>query len=204
MKQRFAILGMILCLALSACGGEPAAPTLSSADVGSTAQAAAFTMIAETQAAIPTATPLPPTATPSPTSLPTETQTSTPTVDPSLPTATFTFAPQSSAPTQQDDCNKILTVWQGPTVKFIIENETKPKGTIILSMYVTTNFGECGYIPVYSSTFNGPEGFYSAGAFVDGKKDFKVFGAFAIKGGSWSIIVRNEQIVAKGGCYPNC
>lgn len=204
MKRRIVILGTILLLALSACGGEQATPTLNSADVGATAQAAAFTMIAETQAAIPTNTSLPPTATATSTSLPTETPTSTPTVDPSLPTATFTLAPQSSAPTQQGDCNKILTAWQGPTVKFIIENETKPKGTIVLSMYVTTNFGECGYVPVYGNSFNGPEGFYSAGAFVDGKKDFKVFGAFAIKGGSWSIIVRNEEIVAKGGCYPNC
>lgn len=204
MKRRLVLLGMILSLALSACGGEPAAPTLSSADVGATAQAAAFTMIAETQAAVPTDTPPPPTATFTSTPLPTDTATSTPTVDPALPTATFTLAPQSSAPTQPNDCNKILTGWQGPTVKFIVENETKPKGTVVLSMYVTTNLGECGYIPVYGSSFNGPEGFYSAGAFVDGKKDFKVFGAFAISGGSWSIIVRNEQIVAKGGCYPNC
>jgi hypothetical protein len=171
--------------------------------VGATAQAAAFTMIAETQAAVPTVTSLPPTITASPTPLPTETATSTPTVDPSLPTATFTLAPQSSAPTQ-NNCNQILSAWQGPTVKFIVENETKPKGTIVLSMYVTTNFGECGFVPVYGSSFNGPEGFYSAGAYVTGKKDFKVFGAFAIKGGSWSIVVRNDVIVAKGGCYPNC
>lgn len=204
MNRRFVMFGMILCLALSACGGEPAAPTLSSADVGATAQAAAFTMIAETQAAIPTDTPLPPTATFTSAPLPTDTPTSTPTIDPSLPTATFTLAPQSSAPTQQSDCNKILSEWNVPTIKIIVSNETQPKGTLVLSLYVTTAQGECGFIPAYGGSFSGPEGYYSAAAFVDGKKDFKVFGGFLLTGGSWTIIVRNEQIIANGGCYPNC
>lgn len=194
---------MILCLALTACGGEPAAPTLSSADVGATAQAAAFTMIAETQASIPTDTPLPPTATFTSTPLPTDTPIPTATVDPSLPTATFTLAPQSSAPTQ-DPCNKILSQWEVPTLKILIANETQPKGNLVLSLYVTTALGECGFIPVTGGSFSAPEGYYSAAAYVDGEKDFKVFGGFLLTGGSWTIIVRNEQIVAKGGCYPNC
>jgi len=203
MKQRISILGMILCLVLSACGGEPAAPTLSSADVGATAQAAAFTMIAETQAAIPTNTPLPPTATFTSTPLPTETATSTPTLDPSLPTATFTLAPQASGPTQ-DPCNKILSQWEVPTIKIQVTNETQPQGSIVLSLYVTTALGECGFVPVTGGAFSGPAGYYSASAFVDGPKDFKVFGGFLLNGGSWRIIIRNETIVAKGGCYPNC
>ena len=57
---------------LSACGPEPE-PTMSAADVQGTAVAAAWTMVAETQAAIPTATPIPPTETPLPTALPTNT-----------------------------------------------------------------------------------------------------------------------------------
>lgn len=203
MKRRILIFGAILCLVLSACGGEPAAPTLSSADVGATAQAAAFTMIAQTQAAIPTDTPLPPTATFTSTPLPTETATFTPTVDPSLPTATFTLAPQSSGPTQ-DPCNKILTEWKVPTIKILVSNETQPQGNVVLSLYVTTALGECGFIPVTGGSFSGPEGYYSAAAYVDGKKDFKVFGGFPLTGGSWTVIIRNETIVAKGGCYPNC
>ena len=53
---------------LSACGPEPE-PTMSAEDVQGTAEAAAWTMVAETQAAIPTATPIPPTITSSPTSI---------------------------------------------------------------------------------------------------------------------------------------
>ncbi len=203
MTRKIFIVGMILCFALSACGGEPAAPTLSSADVGATAQAAALTMIANTQAAIPTNTPLPPTATFTSTPLPTETATSTPTVDPSLPTATFTLAPQSSGPTQ-DPCNQPLTQWKVPTLKILITNETQPQGKIILALSAKTAFGECGYLPVYGSSLSGPEGNYSAFAWVEGKKKFTVSGSFLLTGGSWTIIVRNDTIVAKGGCYPNC
>ena len=203
MTQKIIVFTLITALVLSACGAEQP-PTLSAAEVGGTAQAAAFTMVAETQLANPTNTPLPPTETASPTPSPTDTPTPSPTVDPLLPTATFTLAPQSSAPTQQDNCNKLLSAWEGPTARFIIENETRPRGTIVLSMYVVTELGECGYLAVYSNTFNGPIGQYSAGAFVDGRQDFKVFGGFRITQGSWSIVVRNDSILAKGGCYPNC
>ena len=203
MKRSIIVFGIILCFALTACGGQ-ATPTVSPEDIRSTAQAAAFTVVAQTLAAIPTDTLLPPTATATSTPLPTDTPTFTPTLDPSLPTATSTIAPQTAAPTKQDDCNKILTGWKVPTIKFIVENETQPKGTIVLSMYVVTDLGECGFVPVYGSSFLGPEGYYSAGALVTGKKDLKVFGAFRAKGGSWSVVVRNDVIVAKGGCYPNC
>ena len=203
MKQNILVYGIIGCLLLTACGAEQI-PTLNAADVQGTAQSAAFTMVAETQQAIPTEPPLPPTETASPTPSPTDTQPPSPTLDPSLPTATFTPAPQSSAPTQQDNCNKLLSAWQGPTVKFQVSNDTKPKGTIILSMYVVTDLGECGNIVAYDGTFSGPVGNYSAAAFVDGKKDFKVFGGFRINQGSWTIVIRNDSIVAKGGCYPNC
>ncbi|MFN8388004.1 MAG: hypothetical protein U0V48_14570 [Anaerolineales bacterium] len=203
MKQRLVIFGTILSLILSACGGEPAAPTLSSADIGATAQSAAFTMIAQTQAAVPTDTPLPPTATFTSTPLPTDTATFTPTVDPAIPTATFTLAAQSSGPTA-DPCNKVLSEWKVPTMKIKINNETQPSGKLVLSLFVKTAQGECGFIPVTGGTISGPEGYYSAAAFVDGEKDFKVFGGFLLTGGSWTIIVRNETIIAKGGCYPNC
>jgi len=203
MKQRLVIFGMILSLILSACGGEPAAPTLSSADIGATAQSAAFTMIAQTQAAVPTNTPLPPTETFTSTPLPTETATFTPTIDPLLPTATFTLAPQSSGPTQ-DPCNQLLSGWKVPTMKIKINNETQPKGKITLSLFVRTAHGECGFIPVNGGTVSGPEGYYSAYAWVDGEKDFTVSGGFLLNGGTWTVIVRNDTIVAKGGCYPNC
>jgi hypothetical protein len=85
-----------------------------------------------------------------------------------------------------------------------VENETQPRGTITLGLYVETALGECGYIPVYGNSASGPEGYYSAFAWVTGRRNFTVSGGFLLNGGSWSIVVRNETIVAKGGCYPNC
>jgi len=192
----------ILSLVLSACAGTPAAPTTSAEDVQATAVAAAFTVVAETQAAIPSNTPLPPTNTPEPTL----------TQDPSLaPTdapvliPTFTAQPvTSSSNTNGDPCNQPLTEWTGPTVNLSITNETNPQGTLVLSLYVVSDFGDCGYLYVYGGGASGPVGQYSAGAFVTGKQDFKVFGSFRITEGSWNIIVRNNSIVAKGGCYPKC
>jgi hypothetical protein len=203
MKQKVIVLGLILSLLLVACGAEQP-PTLSSADVGATAQSAAFTMVAQTRQALPTETSVPPTDTPTATPPPTDTPTSTPTIDPLLPTATFTLDPNVTATSQSNCYNKILTSWTVPTIKILVENETQPKGTIILSLYVETAFGECGNIPVYGGSTSGPEGYYSAFAWVEGKKNFTVSGGFLLNGGSWSIVVRNETIVAKGGCYPNC
>lgn len=207
MKHKFLALGVALSVALSACGGTApaAAPTLDSANVAATAQAAAFTMIAETQASIPTETTLPPTATFTATPLPTETATLEPTIDPLLPTATFTLAPQAAGPTK-DPCNKILSSWSVPTTKIQVTNETNAKASdIILSLYVTTSQGECGFIPATTGgSFSGPAGYYSAYAYVNGPKQFRTSGGFALNGGSWKIIIRKDTIVAKGGCYPNC
>ncbi len=189
-------------MVLGACAPEQA-PTLSAVDVAGTAQAAAFTMIAQTQEAIPTNTPLPPTETPTQTPLPTETASPTPTIDPLLPTATFTLDPNAPTPAQSN-CNQPLLSWQVPTLKILIENETQPKGKVTLALSVKTALNDCGYLPVYGTSVLGPEGYYSAFAWVDGKKDFQVSGGFLLTGGSWTIIVRNETIVAKGGCYPNC
>ncbi len=70
---KFQTVVVALAMILSACGAE-ATPAVNPIDVQNTAVAAAFTMVAETQAAIPTATPLPPTETPSPTPMPTDTE----------------------------------------------------------------------------------------------------------------------------------
>lgn len=191
------LMGVVLSLAASACAPQATA-TVNPLDIQHTAEAAAFTMIAQTEEAVPTATLVPPTETPTPTLTPI----TSPTSD-VIPTATRS---QSSGSTQ-DDCNKALTAWDGPTAKLNLANETKPKGTVTLSLYVVTELGECGYLSQQfesSGSLSGPVGQYSAGAFVDGKKDFKVFGGFRITQGSWTIVVRNESIVAQGGCFPNC
>lgn len=202
MKKHVLTLGLLLILLASACAPQ-AAPTMAPLDVQHTAEAAAFTMVAQTQESIPTSTAVPPTETASPTLPPTLTSLPSPTGDPALSTATLlpTSAPQQASGSTTDDCNKPLTAWDGPTANFSIFNETKPQGKIVLSLHVTTPRGECGYLTDLSS---GPVGAYSAGAFVDGEKDFKVFGGFVIQEGNWKIVVRNDKITAQGGCYPTC
>lgn len=205
MKQKALMLGALFIFLIGACAPQ-AAPTASSVDIQHTAEAAAFTMVAQTVEAVPTHTAVPPTETASPTPLPTLTLVPSPTVDPLLATATNmpglpTSVSQSADSSTQDNCNKALTAWAGPTVNFSIVNETKPQGKITLSLYVVTELGECGYLADLSK---GPVGQYSAGAFVDGKQSFKVFGGFRITTGNWKIAVRNDKIVAQGSCYPKC
>lgn len=172
-------------------------------------------MVAETQAAVPTFTPLPPTETAAPTLLPSSTPLPLPTS--STPGAsvtglpTLTQPPAQALPTSssggggnQDNCNQPLTAWQGPTANFNIANQTKPQGTIVLSMYVVTDLGQCGYLIITGDSFSGPIGQYSAGAFITGKKNLKAFGGFRITEGNWKIVVKNDSIDALGGCYPNC
>jgi hypothetical protein len=215
MKRNLSIVGVVLILLVSACTPQ-AAPTVNPLDIQHTAEAAAFTVVAQTQEAQPTNTQLPPTATLTQTPLPTLTAPPTQTTDPSLPTAPglptiaatsaatsiATAAPVvDSSGSTADACNKPLTSWKGDTATFTIKNETKPQGEIVLSLYVITPLGECGYL---TDTSKGPVGSYSAGAFVNGKKNFKVFGGFQIQEGNWKITIRNDKIIAMGSCYPNC
>jgi len=210
MKRNVLIIGVVLVLLVSACAPQ-AAPTANPVDVQHTAEAGAFTVVAETQAAIPTAPPVPPTDTPVPTALPTDTPPPLPTSSTpgALPTGIPTFTPQSlnastNTDNNQDICNQPLTGWQGPTANFAIANQTKPQGTIVLSMYVVTTMGQCGYLIITGDSFSGPIGQYSAGAFITGKQNFKAFGGFNITEGNWKIVVKNDSITALGGCYPNC
>jgi hypothetical protein len=202
MKIKTLCYTILLAVVGSSCTA-PAAPTLDPVAAQNTIVAAAFTFVAETQAAIPTSTPLPPTEIP--TQAPTETALPSPTLDALqlTPTGIPTFTAQSSSG-NDNSCNKPLVTWEGPSASFTTVNETSPRGKIILMMSVATKYGECGWLHIYSDSFSGPPGTYSAGAFVEGKKNFKVFGAFEIKGGGWKIIVRNDVIVAQGSCYPNC
>ena len=212
MNRNALIFGVVFCLLATACGAQ-ATPTANPVDIQHTAEAAAFTMVAQTQESQPSATPLPPTSTPIPTIV--ATNTPLPTLTPgglgtALPTAagitpaanipTFTAqASSGSSGSGQDPCNQPLTEWEGPTANFNIVNETKPQGTIVLSMYVVTELGQCGYLAIFGDSFSGPIGQYSAGAFVTGKQNLKVFGAFRITPGNWKITIRNENIVARGG-----
>lgn len=159
----------LLAVIVTACGGQPAEPTLSPEEVQGTAISAAFTMVAQTQAAIPTNTPLPPTETPSPTPLPTFTALPSPTPDFALlPTAT-----QAAAATGgEDNCLKPLNVAEaGPQSNVRFENMTS--GKVTLSLNLRTNlFGQCGAL-VYTIAKNQnlvvslPKGEYFAYAWIE-------------------------------------
>jgi hypothetical protein len=184
---------------------------MSPADVQGTAMAAALTMVAETQAALPTATLIPPTEAATTTPFPTNT------VPPlSLASPTQLIGPVAVLPTNtpvpasgsNDPCNQPLTTWEGESAQISLRNNTKPKGIVTASLYFTTSLGQCGYIGTQftnTTTLTVPVGTFSAGAFVDGPKDFKIFGGGTItRPGNYSLWFENESIILKAGCAPNC
>ena len=214
MKRNTLFLGVVFILLVSACAPR-ATPTANPVDIQHTAEAAAFTLVAETQAAVPTSTPVPPTETPSPTLPATSTPLPLPTsgTPGSSTTGVPSFTPQvqqalptssSGGGSTQDVCNQPLTSWQGPTANFSIANQSNPQGTIVLSMYVVTDLGQCGYLIISGDSFSGPIGNYSAGAFITGRQNFKAFGSFRITAGNWKVVVKNDSIDALGGCFPDC
>jgi hypothetical protein len=208
------IIFAIAALVLTACG-TPGTPTMSPADVQGTAMGAAMTMVAETQAAIPTATPLPPTELPTATPFPTNTVPplilATPTPGAQV-TQGFGFVPTNtpaSSSRSGDPCNQPLTSWSGESANVTLKNNTKPKGVVTASLYFnTTAFGDCGYISAQfdsSTTLTVPVGTFFAGAFVDGPKDFKIFGGGTIsRPGNYTLWFENNTITLKAGCAPNC
>ena len=143
MKQ-ITLFSLILMLAttISACGAQPV-PTINAADVQHTAEAAAFTMVAQTQEAMPTATPLPPTEIPTNTPLPTDTPAALPTV------ATLGATVPTSAPTNSntDPCaTRVLSYSpKGRDTIIRIANLTKAQVTVSVYLNETAGAGECGY-----------------------------------------------------------
>jgi len=137
----------MLALIISACGTRvpQATPTVDVVGIQSTMAAAAFTMVAETQSAIPTATPPPPTATPN--DLSADTPAPTDTFLP-LPSSAVTFTPVPNGNSGSGDpcVDKVLPAsLQGETVKIRINNSTK--ATLRISVYLnqTASQSVCGY-----------------------------------------------------------
>jgi hypothetical protein len=195
------IISIFMVVALAACGPTPE-PTMSPADVQGTAVAAAWTVVAMTQVAIPTATLIPPTETPSPTALPTFTPLPPPTSE-AFPTQSMfvgipTNPPVAGGPTA-DACNlPISNSAAGQKVKTRIIN--KSGGSVVLSLYLSkTLFGECGIYhfnidPKGSISVDLLEGSYYAGAFITGKQDTKAFGRFDLRGSSSTITITSDTI----------
>ena len=142
MKRYSTFAIVVIAMIISACGAEPA-PTVNPVDVQNTAVAAAFTMVAQTQAAMPTATPLPPTETPTETPAPTDTPVA-------LPTLNVTLTPTvaaSSGNSNADPCaNRVLgSSPKGRETVIRIVNTTKVAVTVSLYLNETASHGECGY-----------------------------------------------------------
>jgi hypothetical protein len=158
---------------LSACGPQ-GTPTLAPAEVEGTAISSAWTMVAMTQLALPTATPIPPTDIPSPTPPPTFTPLPLPTLDISAAVPTSTKS--------GDPCNKLLVVSSGARMtRFRLENDTK--APVTLSIFLNkTPFGDCGYRGYNLSItakdqIDFPQGCYYFFAIInDPKKPAKAFG----------------------------
>ena len=142
--KSFSVLTLVLMIALSTsgCGAKATPPpTVNPLDLQSTIVAAAFTVVAETQAAIPTATPIPPTPTFTDTPVPTNTI-------PPLPASGVTLTPVPNGNSGGGDpcVNKVLpAVLQGETVKIRINNSTKAALAISVYLNQTVPQSVCGY-----------------------------------------------------------
>ena len=199
--KRFIIISVLttITMVITACGSKSAEPTMSAEDIQATAVSAAFTIVAETQAAIPTNTPVPPTDTPVPTPIPTDTPVSTPTLETILiPTSTTV-----SNSTGGDPCNKPLSGnVSGYETKIRLQNETK--GNLVISLYLNlTAFGECGYRgynlgPKDSTIITDlPTGCYNISVFVtQPNKSTKSFGYGCINNPDlWEFKIYEENTV---------
>jgi hypothetical protein len=139
---KFIAILFLIALIASACAPQ-AAPTMNAADVQSTAAAAAYTMVAQTQAAIPTATPLPPTEPPTNTPLPTNTPVALPTLAVS-PTAAVQAAATTSSGT--DPCStRVLSGPKGKETTIRIVNTTKVPVKVSIYLNETAGQGACGW-----------------------------------------------------------
>jgi len=171
MNKKILIFSVAVCLLASACGAGEAAPTIDPNSIVSTAQAAAFTVIAQTQAAIPTNTS---TEIPTQTPLPTDTPVPLPTLEATsipLPTATT-----SGAITSDDPCwHPLDPDAEGNPAVIRIKNKTKGLITVTVYLYQKTAFGECGYraydvrkgesITIYDM----PTGYYAVTAWTNNR-----------------------------------
>jgi len=138
----FFIQVFVVMFIFSACGAPETVPAIDPVELQVTAVAAASTIMAETQAAIPTATTIL-----APTAVPTDTPAFTPTIPP-LPTLGATFTPNPVATSgPADPCiDQVLPdSLTGDKIKIRIDNPTKD--TINLSVYLQQARPQavCGY-----------------------------------------------------------
>lgn len=133
MKQKFLVtISILIILIISACGGSET-PTLSAEDQAKTAVAEAWIFITQTQAALPTSTPIPPTSTPAPTF----------TFLPTIPILA-TIPPLATAAPTQDECNQVPPIEpQGAQVNIDFTNESNGQVNLSLGMNSPNDKKEC-------------------------------------------------------------
>lgn len=135
MKQKiFTTISILMILLISACGGSEE-PTLSAEDQANTAVAEAWIIITQTQAALPTSTPIPPTNTPEPTF----------TFVPTIPILA-TIAPAETvavAPTQSE-CDQVPPAEpQGTQVNVSFANQSDGQVSLAFGMNSPNDKKEC-------------------------------------------------------------
>jgi hypothetical protein len=165
MKKKFLYLSCALVLlVVAACGPAPE-PTLSPADLASTAVADAWIAITQTYQALPTSTSTP---SPTPTLLPTFTP--VPTLAVTFPTATI------AAATSTDPCNQPPPIEpKGTLVKVKFVNKSEGVVNLSFGMNSPNDQDECVTYTFVLGTFDTPvvtvlAGCYWAFGWVDGKE----------------------------------
>ena len=142
------IQALVITLIISACGGaSQATPTTSLSDLQSTAFAAASTLVAETQAAIPTATPTAiVTNTPASTATLPPIPTSGPTLTPLPGGISFTPTPDGNSAPADPCINTVLPdSLPGQTIKIRIDNPTKATIMVSVNLQQSGPQSPCGY-----------------------------------------------------------
>ena len=133
-------LVLMIAMIISACGAQ-VTPTTEPVDLQGTIAAAAITVIAETQAAIPTATPPPPTATITNTPAPTNTFLPLP-----PPGTTVTPVPNGGSGGQDPCIYQVMPeTLHGEPVKIRIDNSTKAVVSVSVNLQQNGPQGQCGY-----------------------------------------------------------
>jgi len=166
MNKKFVyILPILIILTLAACGPAPT-PTMSGADIANTAIAVAWTQLAMTQAALPTATAtlVPPTPTLAPTSTP----------FPTLPPPPPTIAANATSAT--DPCSQpIPPGTHGAKVQVRFVNKSGGRADLSFGMTQKNDVNECG---IYGFTIGANQidtvevltGCYWAFAYITGQR----------------------------------
>lgn len=190
--KKIIVLIAVFALFVSACGAD-AEPTVNAAEIAATAEAAAWTMVAQTQAAMPTNTPIPPTNTLEPTPTPTN-------PPPQLPTQLPAEKPTSTPNT--DRCNQPLQAPDGPVTRLRLINETKAQVNLSISLNETP-FGDCGYKGYQLNkgdkvVIEFPIGCYYFYAWVNGSTPSNASGSGCANNTDiWNVNIRPEVIVIK-------